>query len=206
MRDPTETELEAALADVRRSYRVVVAYQRRMNEIFHRFHLGMADLGLPFAWWYPSGYAPPLGFKEVQFAPNKWAWDLFPGFQLAAAWERPGPPARHVVLLLQTDDAWTKPPHGEPDPSDFAPVETAHTRLWVGLHRADDAAPSPNWGEVRRWFVAHREAATLAPVPWAVAGATGRSSALRVPVARLVDAGAVTRELVEPVRRWLDEG
>jgi hypothetical protein len=202
MNELDEAGLAEALVEVRRSYRVVVAFQRRINEIFHRFHLKMSDAGLSFVEWYPVRNNAPGRSKNIQFAPHKWAWDLFPGYSLQAVWRQDGPPAVQVILSLVTDTGWKKPSSGEPDPRDFGPVEEGSTQLWVSRSRAD--AGTPGWDRVWNESVKSRwKEGWGKDLRWELEGYRGSYRTDAVGVEKLTGGGQVEELLFRPVLEWL---
>ena len=202
----TEAVLAEALAAVRTAYRVVVAYQRRMNEVFHRMHDCLLAEDFEFQWWWPNRYARPMRQNKVQFAPHKWAWDLFPGYCLSAEWQNSTSlPVRKVWMGLETDSAIgpAKERGGQPDPATFAPVDdpSSRTEIWAGLYTADSA--DVNWDRVwknelsARWGDARDN-----ELAWEHAGISGTYQCFCVPVERLVSRERVDALLAHRVRDW----
>lgn len=201
-------DMRAALTDVRRAYRIAVAFQQRINEVFQRFHETMEYEGFTFKWWGPNYYGTPM---TVNYAPfRKWAWDMFPGFSMGGEWLGPGTaPVRRVYLSLETGRRFEKR-GGEPDPAAFTTrAEDARTELWVGLWTADKAPPDWGgaWKDVKpqhlkgRWDPSQR--ALPEPLSWSAGTSTGTYATYRVDVGDLLDRSDVDRSLLEPARRWV---
>jgi hypothetical protein len=202
----TDAELSATLVHVRRASRLLVAYQRRMNEVFYRVHLALDRKGLKHRWWGSDRHKTPARSHVAQFAPVKWAWDLYPGLTLAAEWCSEGAlPLRRVYLALDTDTGFdTSTSAGEPDPTKFAlPPEEAHTRLRAGLYTASGQAPP--WVQIRvnalegRWHHAVGR-----DIDWKWECWSGTYQYLEVPVASLISGDAVQDRLVAPLAAWAD--
>ena len=201
MSDPltAEAELAASLADVRRAFRLAVAYQQRMNALFHKVHLALGDEGVGLDWWAPNRQNPPMKWDKPQFRPTTWAWDLFPGHSLSAEWsDTSAAPARRVWLALDTDTALqaAKARGGEPDPTLFR--DDGRTELWAEVCTwANPATPwstiwpalQPRWreGPDKEW-------------QWAAAGTTGTYTAFCVPVEKLTTPEAADTLLVHRLR------
>lgn len=201
----TEAELARTLADVRRASRLLVAYQRRMNEVFYRVHLALQARGLEHRWWGSDRHRTPARSHVLQFAPGKWAWDMFPGLSLAAEWSTGGPAVRRVYLALDTDTGFEKPASGgEPDPTCFSLApDDARTRLRAGLYTADRA--DPPWVQIRVHALEHRwHRAVDQEIDWDWQGWRGTYRYLEVPAEALVSGDAVDRLLVQPLAAWAD--
>ena len=202
----TEAELAATLVEVRRAARLVVAWQQRVNEVFFRVHRTLEDQGLHLQWWGPNRYKALESASRPQFAPHKWAWDLFPGLTLAADWATPAAPVRRVYLALDTDTALIGAQDGgqEPDPTTFAPVDgpDARTELWLGLYTADHA--DPPWGPIRTATLAERWRDALdRDIPWTHDRWSGTYQCRWLPAQKLTDADAVDRLLLGPLVEWV---
>ncbi len=203
-----DMQIQQALVDVRRAYRIAVAFQQRINEVFQRFHETMEYEGFTFKWWGPNYYATPM---TVNYAPfRKWAWDMFPGFSMGAEWLGPeSAPVRRIYLSLETDTGFEKR-GGEPDPSAFKTrPEDAKTELWAGLWTSDTAGPdwAAAWEDLKPRYLEGRwdpaQYALPEPIRWSAGGSSGTYSAYGCDVAELLDGPDVERVLLDPVRRWV---
>jgi len=134
-------DLTEALVDVRRAYRLLWAYQRRVNDLLHAIDEHLGHHGLRQAGWKPASFlnVPNSAF----YNPKRWAWDMFPGHSVQAWWT--GTTVRGPMradVWLYTDDGF-QVSRGEPDPAtwDVSP-ERARSKLWLYIATGPGA---PDW-------------------------------------------------------------
>lgn len=200
-----DLDLSGVLTDVRRAYRLVVSFQRRMNEVFHAVHELLQKDGLEFKLWWPYHHNPPLKHNKPQFQPQTWAWDLFPGLCMTSEWrDDAGPVVRRVWMALETDTALAdaKTRGGQPEPTSFGPVEDSRTELWFGLYTAD--ATPLDWDVVwKEELEARWKTAKDKPIDWTLGRISGTYECFCVPVQELTSPDAVARLVTGRVNRWL---
>lgn len=202
-------QLAAALADVRRAWRTVVAYQQRVNEIFYQFHLAMTKNDLAFLEWGSHASRRVKNRGTRQFEPNHSAWSLFPGMSMYATWQRVLPlPVQYVWMGLYTDTACGaagSQSDPNPDPFRFADVEgpTSKTEIWFGLQTCGQ--PNPNWADAWDVIQPHWKETVRKDFPWSTGSHSGVYRSFGVPVETLVSADAVDHELVRPVLDWFSQ-
>lgn len=75
----TYEELNNALADVRRAYRLVHAYQRRVSDLMTQVDQTLSATGLSFVQWRPLFNKASPRTSTPFFSGGRWAWDMLPG-------------------------------------------------------------------------------------------------------------------------------
>lgn len=199
----TRDDLARALCDVRRAYRLLQVYQRRLCDLLQLADGVLATAGLEFERWDPINVArPPRGRKP--FWSGTWAWDFTPIYQVRCAWKQAMKgSARRVVIECFADTAYITSSEGEPDPSTFKDASQSATELRVGLWRA--RAKRANWDQA--WVEVHK-------LPnWAdghvhtvdLEGVEHSFQEHRIDVADLCDPEAVQEKLLRPIEEWLVE-
>lgn len=136
------------LATIRRAYRYVVAYERRMLDAFARIDEAVRDAGFvrdtPYRWrpMYRS-------FPSRDWPADRWAWDHVPLYAARLVWiagEKNTAGSRYVLVDHVADTAFEAKrlqDRSEPEPLDgLAAPEDARTILrW---HVVELAAPVPD--------------------------------------------------------------
>jgi len=192
--------LAAALTDVRRSYRLVQSYQRRLWDLLQSLDEVLSGAGLPFERWTPMNvWSPPK--TGTRFFVERWAWDFIPAYQIGCEWQGTDAPknlTRRVFVIATADTGYDATSQGEPDPAQFKPAEECATVLRVGLWTASTG--SPDWNEAlqARKAQSERESYTMT-----VEGTTYTCQIVHVDVADLVDETAVRTRVLEPIQSWL---
>ncbi|MDI9849517.1 hypothetical protein QM467_15785 [Rhodoblastus sp. 17X3] len=127
------SELSLALLDVRRAYRLLWSYQRRMLDMMcviadafeeHEFYV-----------WEPSYFEPPC--KRTRDPSKHWAWDMLPMVNMAYLCLPEGADRNHpkkgqwmLEILLTSDSGFElSETENEPDSKTFAPAENAESTL-----------------------------------------------------------------------------
>lgn len=195
--------LPAALADVRRAYRLVQAYQRRLCDLFQLIDEELVEKHQFQFWlWDPFHASRPTQRKTRFFRPKTWAWDLSPGYQVQCQWTATVKKrTRRVAILAIADTGFGDTGTPEPDPGKFAPVEECGTELLIGLWTAETS--QPDWDtawermqQVKDYFDGKSHQVT-------VDGKAYVYESRNVSVVDLVDEAAVRAKLLGPIDDWL---
>ncbi len=194
-------DLKAALTDVRRAFRLIYAYQRRVSDILAEVSAALDANGLKFFEWSPHLFGPPARSGTEFFRADRWAWDMMPGYSPRCEWrsEAVAVSVRRVVLVVRADSGF-RTQYGEPDPQDFVSVEDATSDLRVGLWRAS--------AKVEDWEMAVKTVHALPDVfdgkerAARVGPAEVAYRHLAVELADLPDAAAVRTRLLDPLTAW----
>jgi hypothetical protein len=199
----TRNELAAALADIRRAYRLVQTYQRRLWDLLGRVDDALSHAGLPFKRWMPMNvWAPPK--PGTRFFVDRWAWDFVPAYQIGCEWEQIEAErnvARRVFVIATADTGYDATSKGEPDPAAFKPPEECATMLRVGLWTA--ATRSPDWEEAVRERGGENKVREGQSYTLSVKGTKYTYQFFLLDVADLVDAATVKTTLLQPIEAWL---
>lgn len=194
-------ELDAVLGDVRRAWRLVYAWQRRVNDLVAHVDAALVGRGYAFEEWRPTRYSPPPRTGTPFFRDSTWAWDMLPGYRFWVSWVRwdaEGGRTRRVTLDVCADTGFRK--EGvEPDPADFLPAAQSDSVAWLGWWTATTHSPdwAAGWRELTRTpIVAGEQKSAVA------AGVTYTVISRAVPLAALPDLPDVDDELVTPTLAW----
>ena len=161
--DPTtpppsgNVELAHQFVEVRRAYRLVHAYQRRLLDLLRVVgdRVRGAHPALKFGMWVPVGYsAPPR--SDVDPTRDKWAWDFLPLYRFQLDWrtdDKPESGALLVGLRHEADTGYGTTGPGEPDALKFheesPPTALFSTTLRAYVIAIGDGDPqAASWGEV----------------------------------------------------------
>lgn len=192
-------DLAAALVDVRRAWRLVYAYQRRMNDLVAGVDTVLAHHGLEFELWQPLFNAPPTK-RGTPYFRGRWAWDMLPGYATQVHWIDPQLKngRRRRVVLQAVADSGRRFEGGEPDPVDFEPADAAETQLRLGLWTTTAAKPA--WEAA--WAVISTREYWLGVQSVDVEGAIYTYEYRAVDVADLVDASAAKALVLDMLSTW----
>jgi hypothetical protein len=202
---PSPLDLPEALANVRRAYRLVYQYQRRLCDLLQTVDESLSKSGLAFESWWPEHASRPAQSTTSFFQKGKWAWDLIPAYQLHCEWTESHPKgnvARLVGISAVADSGWISGDDGEPDPSRFQRTEDCATHLSVGL--VTMRGKNPDWSGAGwpaispLWARGEGSSRTVK-----VGGVEYTHRRILVDVAQLTDAAAVESKLLLPIRDWL---
>ncbi len=209
---PISTGPAAALEDpilvVRRSFREVYSFQRRIFDRLSELSDALARLSIEFDRWDPSYHSRPARSSSEFFRRNYWAWDFLPGFHLTLMWQSlasQGATVRGVVLMIETDTGFRKPgDHREPDPKDFVPAEDTHSELRIDLYRLSDA--SANWNQA--WKVLSQQSGVRDGNDHTVKLGTGECvyRYLRVELGAAISKQGLLTHVITPIQSWFKDG
>lgn len=132
-------ELESALTDVRRSYRLLQRYQRRVLDLSD-FLAREIDEQLSFRQWIPVHYRPnPNPYTNPV---ERWAWDGLPYYDfcsfyaLDAFWKNEHEPGDWMVVIRCTaDTGFEALGQSEPDPLAFKSAVESTSLLRVYIYQ-----------------------------------------------------------------------
>jgi len=131
-------DIETALADVRKAYRLVYLYQKRSLDIVQRI---AKEFQCEFYFWTPIQFARPC--KSGTFPSYRWVWDMLPMYDVSFLFLKVE--ADHDKQLLGdwmlevrmiSDSGYNHSTKGEPDPINFLDVEKSHTRIQICFYYA----------------------------------------------------------------------
>lgn len=197
-----ENDLAGALTDVRRAWRLVYAYQRRLNDLLAVVDARLVARKFGFEGWRPTWYSPPPRTGTPFFRAGTWAWDMLPGYRCYVEWTRAtGSGGTQRVVIDASADSGFRKAGGEPDPGEFAPVEESESVLWIGLWTA--TTRTPDWGAA--WTAI--SAKGVPPGEEAVATVGGVAYSFRsmpVYIEDLPEPADVEREVTGPILAWAD--
>lgn len=192
-------ELKAALVDVRRAYRLLHAYHRRLQDLFQRVDDFLAPKGISFDSWN-SVNVSRLPAKSQPFFRN-WAWDLTPAYQVTCKWQGLcGQRTYHIEVEAFADTGYDASGEREPDPIRFVSPEKCSSELRLGLWSA--TAKKPDWGTA--WTVIEKQNWSDGNTHTAIVDAAKymyRYGA--IDLVELGDEQAVKEKLLEPLRVWI---
>ena len=197
----TRNRIATALVDVRRAYRLVQTYQRRLWDLLHGLDELLSRAGLPFVRWMPMNVSTPPK-PGTRFFVGRWAWDFIPAYQIGCEWEQRGKKlTRRVFVIATADTGYDATSDDEPDPANFKPAEECATMLRVGLWTA--ATSSPDWDEAVRERGGENKVREGQTYTLNVKGTAYTYQFFLVDVADLVDEPAVKAKFLQPVEDWL---
>lgn len=142
------TELTEALADVRKAYRLIWAYQRRMMDLIQV----IADdfEGLQFYAWSPLHTRRPTQLTSNPLK-GKWAWDMVPFYKVSFLYKPEGASPHDLAegdwlleIHLDSDTAGFEAQRGEPDAGKFPDADTSRSTLSLIVWQCTEAIKA-NW-------------------------------------------------------------
>jgi len=198
-------DLARALVDVRKAYRLLQGYHRRLNDLLQRVEEKVGQRGLVFESWAPQNVAFLPRSTKLFFAPYNWAWDLTPAYQVSCAWSSPpaGGEVRRIGLVAVADTGYNVQGDGEPDPTRFTDAADCSTEIWIAAWTTN--AKTPNWSQAwtRIQDIPQHDEGTSHSVT--LDGATYTYQYLQtINVADLTSSEAVEKHLLAPIEGWLD--
>jgi hypothetical protein len=129
-----DDELSRALLDVRKAYRLLYLFQRRVMDLMAELS---GKLGQSFWYWLPSGDEEAiLGSKNPV---ERSAWKMLPLFDASFLFLPPGvvpssAPQKGqwlLQLILCIDDGQPEGGRGEPNPVEFADATMCHSMIYL---------------------------------------------------------------------------
>lgn len=132
-----QTDLVGALTDVRKAYRLIWLYQRRVVDIIR---LISDRLGYRFFRWETQDHIGrmPGQVTKNPFGQGEWIWATLPLYRMslfylptALDWnvQKSGQWMLEVVLETDTGAKYTEEDDSEPSPVEFAPADKSETLL-----------------------------------------------------------------------------
>ncbi len=196
-------QLAAALAEVRKAYRLLQAYHRRLCDTLAAMNDVLVNGGLKFTCWAPVNVDRlPRGDRPF-FVADRWAWDLTPGYWTFSEWkgENKNGSVAYVRVEAIADTGYDDSSDGEPNPANFGDVERSETELRIELWLAQTSAP--NWEAARQgatsssgMYDGQLRAIEIDRVEYT-------RQCFHIAIAELVDKAAVQARVVEPLERWM---
>ncbi|WP_437291028.1 hypothetical protein [Sorangium sp. So ce406] len=194
-------DLAGALADVRRAYRLLHAYHRRLCDLLQLTDEFLTERGFEFERWVPINVARLPQSTKPFFRPETWAWDLTPAYQVECVWWGSISGTHYKIHIHAiADTGYDDSRDGEPDPTSFRSAETAASELRIGLYRT--RAKKPDWSSVWEKLsrIKDRKNGAEHKVRVGVDEYTHRYFDLNL--AALGDEGAVKEKLLLPLDEW----
>jgi hypothetical protein len=198
------SDLHRALSEVRRAFRLLHVYHRRLCDLLQTIDETLSRSGLAFQRWSPINVLWLPDGTSPFFRPDKWAWDLSPSYQVLCEWKGAhGDQVRRVVFECVADTGYNTTGGGEPDASRFDDVERCITELRVNMWTArgtdaDWGAASKEVGELPDKYDGRAHAVRVGGVDLTYAR-------YAVDAAELVDESAVHAKLCAPLEAWLKD-
>lgn len=199
--DDSDTPLSGALADVRRAWRLVYAYQRRVNDMLALIDTALGAKKFAFVNWKPTDFSAPARSGTPFFRAGTWAWDMLPGYRLYTEWSRWSGKVgvTHRVTINVSADSGFKKSGGEPDPSDFTPACDAESVVWLGCWTA--TTQTPDWSAAWAAFSSQGlPKGTTGTTSVGDVAYTFRSEAVYID--DLAEPGDVTAQIIDPILAW----
>jgi len=189
--------LADALSEVRKAYRLLHAYHRRLAELLRLVDDELKKDGFEFERWEPEHVARPA---KKFFAREHWVWDLLQGAKLRCEWTQTTTGgARRVVIVATADTGIDGSHRGEPDPAEFPAPEACATELWVEQWRAGTSAPT--WDAAGDRLDGEGDASDGRVE---IDGVAYARSTFTVDLVDLPDAVSAKTKLVERMRSWFE--
>lgn len=146
-------DLKMALADVRRAYRLVAAYQRRMLNASRI--LARSFENMRFYFWAPHHYDPPPR-RDTNLV-EKWSWDGLPYYAFSIFYLENGADHNHqkpgewmLEINFEADTAFDGNGNGnDPDPAEFKDVRDSESVLRICAWLCKVGQKDGNWYNAR---------------------------------------------------------
>lgn len=196
-------EIERRLVEVRRAYRLIHAYQRRILDMLDESDRWMhRTLHVEFARWRPSLWNRPAE-QTTPFFRDRWAWDLLPGLHFWVAWNGSRGGVSRQVVFTVSGDQWNPSVGREPEAADLAPPEEATSLLYV---RCDVVgAREVSWDQAWKALEAQKDWRTKR-VSYALGAARCTSEVMaQMSLAALDGPEALHTKVLEPIARWFGD-
>lgn len=141
-------EIDNALCDVRKAYRLLSLYQRRVLDLCNEI-VGAFETTLNFYQWTPSQYeiTPRRGTQPTA----RWSWDFLPLYDFCVLYLPEGennnthnPGDWMLVIHITADSGFQTDGASEPDPRDFDSPEQCESTVRLYIYRCSEALEA-NW-------------------------------------------------------------
>jgi len=154
-------DFEAAIEDVRRAYRIVWAYQRRVLDVIEAITTEFPETR--HYWWQTNSF-DCLPARKTTDPLGRWAWDGLPLYNFSILRLSEDGPDRYLPKLGRwmleishnADHGWDEEASGEPDASRFPQVDTVVSSLSVCLWRCDANTGQEwwagAWNDIEGWL------------------------------------------------------
>ena len=145
---PTRPEIDGALLDVRKAYRLLSLYQRRVLDLCGEI-TGVFETTLNFYQWSPSHYdsTPRRGTLPL----NRWAWDFLPLYDFCVLylpegvhWNTHNPGDWLLAIRISADSGYQAAGAIEPDPRDFRDPTSCESSVSLYVYYCSQAFVG-NW-------------------------------------------------------------
>jgi hypothetical protein len=141
-------ELSHALFDVRKAYRLLYLFQRRILDLAEQLS---GKLGQQFYYWLPAGDEEAVRGSANPFERN--AWKMLPLFDASFLYLLPGVNATDaprkgqwlLELLLSPDDGQPEGGRGEANPAEFADPAQCHSKIYLYAFIVQEDVQGKDW-------------------------------------------------------------
>lgn len=156
------------LETIRRAYRYVVAYERRILDTISRIDSVIHEAG--FERWMPERWTPLYrAFPSRSWSPDRWAWDNVPCYAVRYKWVKGAANTagtRYVLVDHIADTAFEKKrlsDKNEPDPlEDLPPPDSVRSVLRWHVIEQDEPMPDAIWNLQWHDLIAKRSRISVA--------------------------------------------
>lgn len=133
-----QKEIESALVDVRKAYRLIYLYMKSTRDTIERI---VEKFDCNFIWWTPINFDSPPNRGTNPFTGNRWTWDMLPVFNtyflyLANHSDRGSQKAGDWLLeiCLESDDGFDDETEDEPDPTNFVSPDQCSSAINLSVY------------------------------------------------------------------------
>lgn len=144
-----ENDIGEALLAVRRSYRLLQLYQRRVLDLCRELVDAMGS-DLQFYYWTPSYFWPPPQ-RGTDPATGRWSWDFLPLYDFCVFYQPLGQDVHHhqrgdwmLVIRVSSDSGYKSEGRVEPDSVQFEDPAVSNSVLRLYLYYCE-AEVDGNW-------------------------------------------------------------
>ncbi len=196
----TDDTLSLALLDVRRAYRLIHAYQRRVCDILAALDTTAAHNQLAFHGWYATEFDEPVRKGKRFFGTGQWTWPMLPMYDVTCSWRSDSTQRKRPRLdvRVRADNGFATSGE-EPVPADFEPAQACASILSIRMMRSK--GPGVNWDHVDSRLderAPDADASCVLDIGKAQVWAT----CLDLDLAKLAAPDALDRLVLRPVNSW----
>lgn len=192
------TEIESLLVDVRRAYRLLAIYQRRLLDLGTN---AAVLLGFEFGSWAPQTNRPAATQSDPS---ERWVWDLLPAHRAKFNYQpkvEPSPSEWMLTIDHDPDTGFRSAGSKEPDPALFEPAMASRSLIKLHAFAIKQGSLKGDGGRSAHWYSIWN-AAKYAPAddrPWIGQAAGCEVIAVRQThsFAELADESALRQSLVD---------